>query len=97
MAAETTTQATYEGGSDVVSREYFNAAGQRVDRPVNGINIVRQTMKDGSVKVIYPAVEGDDTIWGEEGLWDLNRSLEVLDMSDFWEAFGADGEAVRYP
>ncbi len=38
--------------SDVVSREYFNAAGQRVDRPVNGINIVRQTMKDGSVKSV---------------------------------------------
>ena len=38
--------------SDVVSREYFNAAGQRVDRPVNGMNIVRQTMKDGSVKSV---------------------------------------------
>ena len=45
--------ATANGSSsDVVSREYFNAAGQRVDRPVNGINIVRQTMKDGSVKSV---------------------------------------------
>ena len=45
--------ATASGSSaDVVSREYFNAAGQRVDRPVNGINIVRQTMKDGSVKSV---------------------------------------------
>jgi hypothetical protein len=35
-----------------VSREYFNAAGQRVNRPVNGMNIVRQTMKDGSVKAV---------------------------------------------
>ena len=38
--------------NDVVRREYFNAAGQRVERPVNGINVVRQTMKDGSVKSV---------------------------------------------
>ena len=38
--------------NDVVSREYFNAAGQRVNAPVNGMNIVRQTMKDGSVKSV---------------------------------------------
>lgn len=38
--------------SEAVSREFFNAAGQRVNRPVNGINIVRQTMKDGSVKAV---------------------------------------------
>jgi hypothetical protein len=36
--------------NDVVGREYFNAAGQRVNGLVNGMNIVRQTMKDGSVK-----------------------------------------------
>ena len=38
--------------NDVVSREYFNAAGQRISRPANGMNIVRQTMKDGSVKSV---------------------------------------------
>ena len=37
---------------EVVGREYFNVAGQRVDRPVSGINIMRQTMKDGSVKSV---------------------------------------------
>lgn len=39
-------------GSEIVGREYFNAAGQRVNGPVNGMNIVRQTMKDGSVKAV---------------------------------------------
>ena len=38
--------------SEIVSREYFNAAGQRVESPVNGLNIMRQTMKDGSVKSV---------------------------------------------
>jgi hypothetical protein len=38
--------------NDIVSRQYFNAAGQRVNRPANGVNIVRQTMKDGSVKSV---------------------------------------------
>ena len=48
----TTGVSPVSGLDNVVSREYFNAAGQRVDRPVNGINIVRQTMKDGSVKSV---------------------------------------------
>ena len=48
----TTAINTLSTSSDVVSREYFNAAGQRVNGPVNGINIVRQTMKDGSVKSV---------------------------------------------
>ena len=38
--------------NDIVSRQFFNAAGQRVSAPVNGVNIVRQTMNDGSVKAV---------------------------------------------
>ncbi len=34
------------------NNQYFNAAGQRVEGPVKGLNIVRQTMKDGSVKSV---------------------------------------------
>ena len=49
---DTTGINTMTNNSDVVSREYFNAAGQRVNGPVNGVNIVRQTMKDGSVKSV---------------------------------------------
>ncbi|MGX8695061.1 MAG: choice-of-anchor J domain-containing protein [Prevotella sp.] len=43
--------------SEVVGREYFNVAGQRVNRPVNGINIVRQIMNDGSVKAVKHIVK----------------------------------------
>ena len=32
--------------------QYFNAAGQRLDSPVKGLNIVRKTMEDGSVKAV---------------------------------------------
>lgn len=49
---DTTGINTMTNNSDIVSREYFNAAGQRVNSPVNGVNIVRQTMKDGSVKSV---------------------------------------------
>ena len=43
---------TTSTNGDVVGREFFNAAGQRVNGPVNGMNIVRQTMNDGSVKSV---------------------------------------------
>lgn len=35
---------------DVVLREFYNAAGQRVDAPQKGINVVRAVMKDGSIR-----------------------------------------------
>ena len=39
-----------DGQDKVAGNQYFNVAGQRSNSPAKGLNIVRQTMKDGSVK-----------------------------------------------
>ena len=36
---------------DVASQEYFNIDGVRQNGPTSGVNIIRSTMKDGSVKI----------------------------------------------
>jgi hypothetical protein len=36
---------------DVLTQEYFNVDGVRLNAPTNGVNIIRSTMKDGSVKI----------------------------------------------
>ncbi len=41
---------TFEAEGDVIRTEYFTTSGIRQARPTRGVNIVRQTTSDGSVK-----------------------------------------------
>ena len=43
--------------ADVVASTYYTVAGQEIAAPVKGINLVKQTLADGSVKTIKVIVK----------------------------------------